>query len=170
MRILAGSAVKVGDHVDTDAIIPARYCTAFDPETLGAHTLEGELEIPVESLRGSILVAGLNFGCGSAREHAAIAIQGAGVLAVVAQSFSRTFFRNAINIALPVFEISGASEIQNGDLVEIDPDQMVVLNQTNGKQYPLPSYPPMIKQIMEAGGMIEFARNRLAERRLNRKD
>jgi 3-isopropylmalate/(R)-2-methylmalate dehydratase small subunit len=170
MRILTGRAIKVGDHIDTDAIIQARYCTGFDPKSLGSHVFEDHLDLSQDSLRDSLLVAGLNFGCGSAREHAAIAIQGAGFLGVIARSFSRTFFRNAINIALPVFEFPQASEIETGEIIEVDPSQMVLRNQSTGKQYHLAPFPPVIRNIIEAGGMIEFARQRLAEKRNKKND
>jgi 3-isopropylmalate/(R)-2-methylmalate dehydratase small subunit len=164
MQVLTGVAIKIGDHIDTDAIIQARYCTSFDPKSLGAHVFEGHLDLSKNSVQESFLVAGLNFGCGSAREHAAIAIQGAGFSGVIARSFSRTFFRNAINIALPVFELQRADEIQNGEHLELDPSRMVLYNRSTGQQYDLAPFPPIIQNIIEAGGMIEFARKRLSEK------
>jgi 3-isopropylmalate/(R)-2-methylmalate dehydratase small subunit len=165
IQILSGIAIQVGNHIDTDAIIQARYCTSFDPQSLAAHVFEGQLDLSKHSLQESFLVAGVNFGCGSAREHAAIAIQGAGFRGVIAKSFSRTFFRNAINIALPVFELSSAAEITSGEKLEIDPSRMILHNRSTGRQYDLVPFPPVIRNIIEAGGMIEFARQRLSEKR-----
>ena len=163
--MISGIAICVGDHVDTDVIIAAKYCTSIDPDVLGSHLLETS-ELPPEerNFKGSILVAGTNFGCGSAREHAALAMQGAGVLAVVARSFSRTFFRNAVNIALPVFELQTVVEIHSGDDLEIDTEAGILRIKKNGQEYSLPPYPEIIQSVMNAGGMIEFVRRRLAEK------
>lgn len=159
-----GQVRKFGDNIDTDAIIPARYCTSFNEE-LGLHAMEGENPLFAKRMKkGDIIVAGTNFGCGSAREHAPLAIKAAGISAVIAKSFSRTFFRNAINIALPVLELPEAEEIQDSDLIEIDPDQNVICNLTTAKEYRAAPYPEYIKQVIEAGGIIEFARRRLAEK------
>ena len=129
--MLKGYARVFGDNIDTDAIIPARYCTSFN-EDLGLHLFEGEDPTFLKRLKkGDMIVAGSNFGCGSAREHAPVAIKSAGISAVIAKSFSRTFFRNAINIALPVLELSDADEIRENDLIEIDTDQNVIRNLTN---------------------------------------
>jgi 3-isopropylmalate/(R)-2-methylmalate dehydratase small subunit len=163
--MLKGYAHLFGDNVDTDAIIPARYCTSFHEE-LGLHLFEGEDPDFVKRLKkGDIIVAGSNFGCGSAREHAPVAIKSAGISAVIASSFSRTFFRNAINIALPVLELTQTNEIREDDLIEIDTDQNVIRNLTKLTEYKAAPYPDYIKQVIDAGGIIEFARRRLTEKK-----
>jgi 3-isopropylmalate/(R)-2-methylmalate dehydratase small subunit len=163
MGIISGTAILVGDHIDTDAIIPARYCTGIDPAVLGTHALEG---LPPghrpRIVPGSILVAGRNFGCGSAREHAALAIQGAGILAVVAATFSRTFFRNAINIALPVIELPEAGAIRPSDWLEVQPEEGLVRNTTRSTEYRVEPYPEIIRRIFAAGGLIGFAKSKLS--------
>jgi 3-isopropylmalate/(R)-2-methylmalate dehydratase small subunit len=166
MKLLKGVARKVGDHVDTDAIIPARYCTSIDPQELGSHVLEGlDPYFSQRILPGDVLVAGKNFGSGSAREHAAIAIYGAGVAAVIANSFSRTFFRNAINVALPVLECEHVQQIHDGDSLEIDLQQFRILNKSTGEQYKATPYPEIIGRILNSGGMIGFARLELEKRK-----
>ena len=163
--MIKGYARVLGDNVDTDAIIPARYCTTFN-EDLGLHLLEGEDPNFLKRLKkGDMIVAGSNFGCGSAREHAPVAIKSAGISAVIAKSFSRTFFRNAINIALPVLELSNANEIREDDLIEINTDQNVIRNLMTSKEYLAAPFPEYIKQVIDAGGIIEFARRRLAEKK-----
>lgn len=165
LKIIQGKAHVVGDHIDTDAIIPARYCTSYQEADLAPHAMEGlDPEFARNCNRGDILVCGCNFGCGSGREHAPLAIKGAGIAAIVAVSFSRIFFRNAINIALPVFEIPAAGEIRPADELEINTERGTMANLTSGSEFALPAYPEYIRRIIEAGGMVEFAKQILLKR------
>lgn len=165
-KLLPGHAHTFGDHIDTDTIIPARYCTSYAESELAPHAMAGlDVEFTRRCRPGDILVAGLNFGCGSGREHAPIAIKGAGISAIIAVSFSRIFFRNAINIALPVFEVAQAREIRNGEELEIDAECGLVRNLSTGIQYGAGSYPEYIRRIIEAGGLVEFAKQELAKKR-----
>jgi 3-isopropylmalate/(R)-2-methylmalate dehydratase small subunit len=159
---MKGKAICVGDNIDTDAIIPGRYCISFREDDLGPHLFEGiDPSLKDRVKPGDFIVAGSNFGCGSAREHAVIAMRSAGVAAVIAKSFSRTFFRNAINVALPVLESEDAEQIHDGDLLEIDLSHFSVRNLTRGKEYSATPYPDYVQQIMDSGGMVEFARKKL---------
>jgi 3-isopropylmalate/(R)-2-methylmalate dehydratase small subunit len=164
--ILEGYAMKFGDDIDTDAIIPARYLNSFRGEDLAPHVLEGiDPEFATRRKRPTILIAGTNFGCGSARENAPIALKAAEVVAIVARSFSRTFFRNAINIALPIFELEATDDIQDYDFLRIDVHTSVIRNARTEKEYSAAPFPDSIKQIIEAGGLVEFTRARLAQKR-----
>ncbi len=160
--ILRGRAFKFGDNIDTDVIIPAQYLVTTDSSELGRHCMEPiRPNFAEEAREGGIVVAGKNFGCGSSREHAPLALLGAGVKAVIAQSFARIFFRNAINRGLPVFISEEASrEIEEGDEIEIDAEKGVVRNLTKGRQYSVQPFPPFIRQIIEAGGLVEWLRSR----------
>jgi 3-isopropylmalate/(R)-2-methylmalate dehydratase small subunit len=165
-KILKGVAIKVGENVDTDAIIPAKYCTSYSEKDLSQHVMEGIDPAFQQRMKreGTILIAGSNFGCGSAREHAPIAIKGSAISAVIAVSISRTFFRNAINIGLPVFELPDAEEINEGDSIEINTDTCLIRNITAGGIHQATPFPESIRQIIDAGGLIEFAKRRLAEK------
>ena len=134
-EVLKGRAFKFGDDINTDEIIPARYLNTSDPQELAKHVMEdADPEFPKKVKPGDIIVAGKNFGCGSSREHAPIAIKAAGVSAVIAKSFARIFYRNAINIGLPIFESPEAVEgIEEGDIVEINPETGVIKNLTKGR-------------------------------------
>ncbi len=164
MTLLRGKIHKYGDNVDTDVIIPARYCTAFTEKELAPHCLEDlDAEFVRKVRNGDILVAGRNFGCGSSRENAPIAIKGAGVSCVVAKSFARIFFRNAINIGLPICESDGAvDEAQTGDDFEIDLTNGVIRNLTRKTSYRVPPFPEIIQEIIREGGMVGFARKRIS--------
>jgi 3-isopropylmalate/(R)-2-methylmalate dehydratase small subunit len=157
-----GRAFRYGDSVDTDVIIPARYLTTDDEAELAKHVLE-DLD-PTFTARvepGDVLVAGANFGCGSSREHAPIALKAAGVAAVVAESFARIFFRNAINTGLPIFESRAAVEdITGGDEVEVDLAAGVVHNHTTGRSHTAEPLPEFVMEIVRAGGLVEWVRSR----------
>jgi len=158
-----GRAFKFGDDVNTDEIIPARYLNTSDPKELAKHVMEdADPEFPKKVKEGDVIVAGKNFGCGSSREHAPIAIKAAGVSAVIAKSFARIFYRNAINIGLPIFESPEAVEgIEEGDIVEVNPETGIIKNLTKGREFKANPIPRDIRQIMEAGGLMEYAKRKL---------
>ena len=151
-----GTAHKYGDHVDTDVIIPARYLASQDPQELAAHCMEDiDQDFRAKSKPGDIMIAGLNFGCGSSREHAPIAIKAAGVSCVIAKNFARIFYRNAINIGLAILECPAASEgISEGDQVSVDFDSGVITNVTKNETYQAEPFPPFIKDMIEKGGLM----------------
>ncbi len=151
-----GIVHKYGDNVDTDVIIPARYLNTASHAELAAHCMEDIDRSFVETVKqGDIIVAEKNFGCGSSREHAPIAIQASGVSCVIASTFARIFYRNAINIGLPILECEAASrEIQSGDEVEVDFDTGVIYNRTSGKEYQAQPFPPFIQNIIQKGGLL----------------
>jgi 3-isopropylmalate/(R)-2-methylmalate dehydratase small subunit len=161
--MIQGKVHKYGDHVDTDVIIPARYCTSYVEEELAPHCLE-DLDVDfVKKVRpGDILMAGENFGCGSSRENAPLAIKGAGVACVIARSYARIFFRNSINIGLPILESAEAVDAtDDSDQLSVDLEQGLIHNLTKNKTFWSIPLPDEIKQIVEAGGMIPFVRRRL---------
>jgi 3-isopropylmalate/(R)-2-methylmalate dehydratase small subunit len=164
--VIKGNVHKYGDNIDTDVIIPARYCTAFTERELAPHALEDlDINFVKKVRKGDILVAGRNFGCGSSRENAPIAIKGAGVSCVVAKSFARIFYRNAINIGLPILESDqGAEDAETGDELEIDLARGVMKNVTKSKSYTVPAFPEIIQEIINVGGMVEFAKKRIAQK------
>jgi 3-isopropylmalate dehydrogenase/3-isopropylmalate/(R)-2-methylmalate dehydratase small subunit len=154
---LTGTAWRFGDNVDTDQIIPARYLVTADPAELGRHCMEDADPEFVRKVRaGDVIVAGRNFGCGSSREHAPIAIKAAGVSAVVARSFARIFFRNAINLGLPLFETEEAGRIQQGDVLELEFDTGRITNLTRSETYQAQPLPPFAREIMAAGGLMNY--------------
>ncbi len=152
-----GTAVKYGDNVDTDVIIPARYLNTGDPAALAAHCMEDLDSSFVKRVKpGDMIIAGQNFGCGSSREHAPIAIKASGISVVIAESFARIFYRNAINIGLPIVECPAAAKaISAGDTVEADLGAGVIRNLTTGAEFGTAPFPPFIQQIIEAGGLVE---------------
>ncbi|HUZ01088.1 MAG TPA: 3-isopropylmalate dehydratase small subunit [Thermomicrobiaceae bacterium] len=164
--LIRGRVWKFGDDVDTDVIIPARYLLTSDAKELAEHVMEDLDPDFVGKVRpGDIIVAGKNFGCGSSREHAPIAIKGAGVSAVVAASYARIFFRNSINIGLPVVEAPEAAlEAEDGDILEIDTDEGAVLNTRTGRSYSSARYDDYIQQIIDAGGLMEAVTRRVQAR------
>jgi len=164
--ILAGNAWKFGDHVDTDAIIPARHCNTSDPAILAQHCMEDADPEFVTKLRwGDLIVAGANFGCGSSREVAPITIRAAGVAAVVAKSYARIFFRNSINIGLPILECPEAvAGIAQGDSVEIDPSQGRIKNLTRGTEFQAAPFPDFLQRIIDRGGLMPYVEDQLAAR------
>jgi 3-isopropylmalate/(R)-2-methylmalate dehydratase small subunit len=161
--LLRGRVWKFGNDIDTDAIIPARYLNTSDPKELAKHLMEdADKEFPGKVRTGDILVAGKNFGCGSSREHAPIAIKAAGIQAVIAKSFARIFYRNAFNIGLPIFESDDASEkIQETDEVEIDADRGIIRNLTTNAAYKANPIPQFMQELIDAGGLIEWTKRKI---------
>ena len=153
---IQGKVHKYGDHVDTDVIIPARYLNTGDPKELAAHCMEDIDKTFVEKVKpGDIMVAGVNFGCGSSREHAPIAIKASGVSCVIAKNFARIFYRNALNIGLPILECPEAGDdIDDGDEVVVDFDSGVITNLTKNKTYKAEPFPPFIQNIIQKGGLL----------------
>ncbi len=164
--ILNGRTWKFGDDIDTDAIIPARYLNTSDPRELAMHVMEdADKEFPNKVKSGDFLIAGKNFGCGSSREHAPIAIKAAGIQAVIAKSFARIFYRNSFNIGLAIFESTEASEkVQEGDIIEIDADNGIIKNITRNEQYSVRPIPSFMQELIAAGGLIEWTKKKLAAR------
>ena len=155
-----GTAHKYGDHVDTDVIIPARYLNTQSHAELAAHCMEDiDKDFPKKNKSGDIMVAGLSFGCGAAREHAPIAIKAAGVSCVIAKNFARIFYRNAINIGMPILECPAASEgIGDGDEVSVDFDTGVITNVTKNETYQAEPFPPFIREMIAKGGLMASLR------------
>jgi len=155
---MEGNVWKFGDNIDTDVIIPAPYLVTTDSGELGKHCMEGVDPSFARKVKpGDIIVAGKNFGCGSSREHAPMAIKGAGVACVVAESFARIFFRNAFNMGLPIFEASGVSEATaQGNRILVDPDTGEILDLTNGRRFSAQPIPPFMQALIEAGGLMAY--------------
>ena len=151
-----GSVIKYGDNVDTDVIIPARYLNTIDKKELASHCMEDLDTTFVSRVKnGDIMVAGQNFGCGSSREHAPIAIKECGINCVIAKSFARIFYRNSINIGLGIVECPEAvDEISEGDVIEADMDNGIIYNKTTGKEYKTAPFPEFVQKIIENGGLI----------------
>lgn len=164
--ILKGRTWKFGNDVDTDAIIPARYLNTSDPDELAQHVMEdADKDFPHKVKAGDLIVGGKNFGCGSSREHAPIAVKSAGIQAVVAKSFARIFYRNAFNIGLPIFESAEASDkIKEGDIIEINADIGIIKNLSRNEEYPVKPIPPFMQELISAGGLIEWTKRRLKEK------
>lgn len=158
---LEGKVWKYGDNIDTDVIIPARYLVTTDPKTLAAHCMEDIDQLFAKDVQpGDIIVGGRNFGCGSSREHAPISIKGAGVSCIIAESFARIFFRNAINIGLPILESPDAvRDAQPGDTLSVDLVAGTITNHRNGQTYQAAPYPPFVLGIINAGGLVAYARD-----------
>lgn len=169
--MIKGKVHKYGDNIDTDVIIPARYCTAFTEELLAPHCLEDlDADFVKKVNKGDIIVAGRNFGCGSSRENAPIAIKGAGVSCVIARSFARIFYRNSINIGFPILESDAAvDDAATGDVVEVDLAKGIITNLTKQKSYQTAPFPEIIQEIIRAGGMVGFARQRIAQKKAQAK-
>jgi 3-isopropylmalate/(R)-2-methylmalate dehydratase small subunit len=161
-----GKVWKFGDDIDTDVIIPARYLLTSDAAELAEHVMEDiDPEFAGKVQEGDIIVAGKNFGCGSSREHAPIAIKGAGVSVVVAESYARIFYRNSINIGMPLVECPEAVEdAENGDILEIDTLEGMVLNLRTGKEYTANPHAPFVQEIVNAGGLMEAVAARVKTR------
>ncbi|MFN2110108.1 MAG: 3-isopropylmalate dehydratase small subunit [Anaerolineae bacterium] len=163
---LQGSVWKYGDNVDTDAIIPARYLNMSTAEELAQHCME-DIDTSFASgvQSGDIIVAGENFGCGSSREHAPLAIKGAGVSCVIAESFARIFYRNAIDIGLPILACPEAvAGAQKGDALTVDLEAGTIANARTGQVYHTSPFPPFIMSIIQAGGLVPYTRKRLQEK------
>jgi len=161
--IIKGRVFKYGDNIDTDVIIPARYLNTRNPDELAMHCMEDiDREFPKKVKEGDIMVAGQNFGCGSSREHAPIAIKASGISCIIASSFARIFFRNAINIGLPILECrSAADDIQNGDIVEVNLKEGIIRDITTGKEYRAEPFPDFMQEIINAGGLINKTKSEL---------
>ena len=156
--IAKGFAHKYGDNVNTDVIIPARYLNTTSHEELASHCMEDiDKEFVHKVNKGDIIVADKNFGCGSSREHAPIAIKAAGVSCVIAETFARIFYRNAINIGLPIIECPEASKgIEDGDEVEVDFDTGMIYNRTKGTEFKGQAFPEFMQKIIQAGGLVNY--------------
>ena len=153
-----GDVFKFGDNVDTDVIIPARYLNSSEPKELAAHCMEDiDKDFVKKVKKGDLIVANKNFGCGSSREHAPISIKAAGVSCVIAETFARIFYRNAINIGLPIIECKEASEnIEAGDEVEVDFDSGMIYDKTKGTSYQGQAFPEFMQKIIKAEGLINY--------------
>ncbi len=160
---IIGKVHKYGDNIDTDVIIPARYCTSYKIEYLAPHCLEDlDVNFVKKVTSGDILVTGENFGCGSSRENAPLAIKGAGISCIIAPSFARIFYRNSINIGLPILESAEAvDDIIDGHQVEVDLEKGTIHNITTGKNFQAAKFPPIIQEIIDLGGMVNFVKKRL---------
>lgn len=160
---IQGDVIKYGNNVDTDVIIPARYLNTSEPAELAKHCMEDLDKGFVGKVKtGDIMVAGKNFGCGSSREHAPIAIKASGISCVIAETFARIFYRNAINIGLPIIECpEAAADIQNGDRIELDFDSGRIINHTKSKEYQGVPFPKFMQEIMQADGLINQVKNQL---------
>ena len=154
-----GTVFKYADNVDTDVIIPARYLNSSDPKELAAHCMEDiDIDFAKNVRTGDLIVAGKNFGCGSSREHAPIAIKAAGVSCIIACNFARIFYRNSINIGLPILECAEASEkICANDVVEVDFETGVIVNITKNESYTAEPFPDFMQKIISAGGLVGYA-------------
>lgn len=158
--IFRGNVHRFGDDINTDDIIAAKYLITTDPEELGKHCMETIApDFAKKVKKGDIIVAGKNFGCGSSREHAPIAIKGCGVVCVIGESFARIFFRNAINIGLPIIEIKDTSEIKNGDILEVILERGTVKNLTNNKSFNTSAFPEFMQEVINAGGLIKYVQD-----------
>lgn len=163
MSVFRGKVWVFGDDIDTDAIIPARYLTTSDIGELAAHCMEdADPDFAGKVSPGDIIVAGKNFGCGSSREHAPLAIKGAGVACVIAESFARIFYRNAINIGLPILECyDAAAALKEGDLVEVDLAKGEIRELSSGRVFTAAPFPPFMQEIMASGGLINYVKERM---------
>lgn len=158
MKAACGTVFKYGDNVDTDVIIPARYLNSSDPKELAQHCMEDIDKDFVENVKtGDIMVATKNFGCGSSREHAPISIKAAGISCVIAETFARIFYRNAINIGLPIVECAEAArEIEAGDEVEVDFDTGIITDKTKGTKYQGQAFPKFMQKIIDSEGLVNY--------------
>jgi 3-isopropylmalate/(R)-2-methylmalate dehydratase small subunit len=165
--MLSGMVHKYGSNVDTDAIIPARYLNVSEPEELARHCMEDiDLDFVKRVKPGDVIVATTNFGCGSSREHAPLAIKAAGISCVIAATFARIFFRNGINIGLPLLECEEAvAGISAGDEMAVDLDTGKIRNVTTGQEYQAKPYPAFMSELIAAGGLIEYTSRKIATRR-----
>ncbi len=161
---IRGKVMKYGDNIDTDVIIPARYLTSSDPLELAKHCMEDlDPTFTQRVTQETVLVAGKNFGCGSSREHAPLAIKGAGVQAVIATSFARIFYRNAINVGLPILECEEASQaLEEGEEVEIDLNQGVIRSLTTGRLFQAQAFPPFLQEVIREGGLMNLVKKRVS--------
>ncbi|MCM8821304.1 MAG: 3-isopropylmalate dehydratase small subunit [Candidatus Omnitrophica bacterium] len=158
---IRGKAWKFGDHVNTDDIIAARYLNTTDINELASHCMETIFpDFSKKIAKGDIIVAGENFGCGSSREHAPIAIKGCGIALVIARSFARIFFRNAINIGLPIIETNFVDRILQGDVIDVDLDTGTIVDINNSEKGDFIKYPEFLQQIIKSGGLMQWAKEK----------
>ncbi len=163
MSAINGKVWKFGDNIDTDLIIAARYLNTSDPKELASHVMEDADPEFLNKLReGDVIVAGENFGCGSSREHAPIALKAAGISAVIAKSFARIFYRNAFNMGLPIFELPQSDEIKEGDVIEVNMENGEIKNEN--KIYKFTPIPPFMQELIASGGLINFAKEEIARK------
>jgi len=162
--LIESQIIRYGDHVDTDVIIPARYLNTTDPAELGSHCMEDlDAGFHQKARAAKIIVAGRNFGCGSSREHAPIALKAAGIQCVVAHSFARIFYRNAINVGLPIVECPEASEaLREGDALAVDLDAGE-LTGPRGEKYQAAAFPPFMRELIALGGLVPYIRKQLGQ-------
>ena len=160
--MVTGKVFKFGDNVDTDVIIPARYLNAPSPAELAQHCMEDiDAEFVKKVSKGDIMVGGANFGCGSSREHAPIAIQASGIECVIAASFARIFYRNAINIGFPILECpEAAANIKEGDQVSVDYATGIIVNETTGEKFQAAAFPEFVGNIIGKGGLLKYLKAR----------
>ena len=155
---MQGKVWEFGDNIDTDLIIAARYLNTSEPSELAKYVMEdADPEFVSKMTEGDIIVAGENFGCGSSREHAPIALKAAGVAAVIAPTFARIFYRNAFNMGLPIFELAESAEIKEGEVVSVDLDAGTITNKTTNKTYNFTPIPPFMQELIAAGGLMAYA-------------
>ncbi len=166
MGKIKGKVWRFGDNIDTDAIIPARYLNTSDPAELASHCMEdADPDFMRKASPGDIIVGGKNFGCGSSREHAPLAIKEAGIACVIAESFARIFYRNAINIGLPILEAAeAASALQEGEEVEVDLEKGEIVELQGGKKYKAVPFPPFMQEIIAKGGLINYVKEKMKSR------
>jgi len=164
---LQGKVWKFGDNIDTDLIIAARYLNTSEPSELAKHVMEdADPEFASKMSVGDIIVAGENFGCGSSREHAPIALKEAGISAIIAPTFARIFYRNAFNMGLPIFELEESAEILEGDTVKIDMEAGEVINISQAKTYKFTAIPDFMQELVDAGGLIAFAKQEIKNKEM----
>lgn len=163
MNSIAGKVWNFGKDVDTDLIIAARYLNTSVPEELAKHVMEdADPDFVNKMSPGDIIVAGENFGCGSSREHAPIALKAAGIAAIIAPTFARIFYRNAFNMGLPIFELPQSTEIKEGDEVSVDLDAGTIVNATSGKSYSFTPIPEFMQELLDSGGLMNYAADEIA--------
>ena len=163
---MQGKVWKFGDNIDTDLIIAARYLNTSEPKELAKYIMEdADPDFVSKMSEGDIIVAGENFGCGSSREHAPIALKTAGISAIIAPTFARIFYRNSFNMGLPIFELKEAIEIDEGDTVRVDMDAGEIINISQAKKYKFAPIPEFMQELVDAGGLIQFAKNEIANKK-----
>ena len=168
MNKITGKVWSFGENIDTDLIIAARYLNSSDPEHLAKYVMEdADPSFASKVSKGDIIVAGENFGCGSSREHAPIALKAAGISAIIAPTFARIFYRNAFNMGLPIFELEEASEIKQTDEVTINLEEGTITNNTTSKTYKFTPIPPFMQELIATGGLMEFAAKEASQNKGN---
>jgi 3-isopropylmalate/(R)-2-methylmalate dehydratase small subunit len=168
MQNISGKVWNFGKDIDTDLIIAARYLNTSDPKELAKHVMEdADPEFVDKMTPGDIIVAGENFGCGSSREHAPIALKAAGIAAVIAPTFARIFYRNAFNMGLPIFELPESAEIKEGDTVTVDMNAGTVTNDSTAKTYSFTPIPEFMQELLNAGGLMNYASEEIAQQEKN---